>query len=319
VERSGGVLTRGLVAGLIGATVLALWFFLVDVAQGAPFRTPAMVGGALFGIPDIQASPGIITLFTAIHYAAFLAVGVLAAWAVSFLKRVPNILFGVVLGFILFDGVFFGSVAVTGVDVVGQLGWVEVLTGNMLAGVAMMSFFHTTGMVEAMSWWEVFRNNRILREGLIAGVAAGVVVAAWFLLVDVIQGRPFFTPSAIGSVLFLGATELAQVEVSFLIAAAYTPIHFLIFILVAVAAAALALQAEKQPPLLIGVFLLFVAFEAFFLGIMAVVAQFLLGPLAWWSIAIGNLLGVLVMAAYLWKVHPQLRGVMGHEAIEHPA
>jgi len=319
VERPGEILTRGLIAGAIGATVLALWFFLVDMAQGAPFRTPAMVGSALFGMDGLETDVGLIALFTLIHYSAFLLVGILAGWAISFLDRVPHIVFGLILGFLLFDGVFFGSVAVTGIDVVAQLGWVEVLTGNMVAGVAMMSFFHMTGSVQAISWWEAFTDNRVLREGVIAGIASGFMVATWFLIVDAIQGRPFFTPSALGSVMFLGATDLGQVDVSLWITAAYTPIHYAVFVAIGLAAAALAQQAESQPPILIGGFLLFVAFEAFFLGLMAVAAEFLLGPLAWWSIAIGNLVGVVVMMGYLWKAHPALRDVMGHEPIEHPA
>jgi len=319
VERGGAVWSRGVLAGVIGATVLAAWFLVVDLAQGEAFRTPAMIAGALLGVERVDTGIGMVFLFTAMHYTAFMLVGVAATWALTRLDVAPNFLFGLVLGFLLFDGVFFGSAAITGIDVVAELGWVEVLTGNMVAGMAMIGFLHLTGTVRHVAWWEALRDNRVLREGLIAGIAGGFVVATWFLIVDAVQGRPFFTPSALGSVLFLGATDLAQVEVSLWLTAAYTPIHYLVFVAVGIAAAALARQAERQPPLLIGVLLLFVAFEAFFLGIIAVVAEFLLGPLAWWSIAIGNLFAVLVIAGYLWRVHPKLRELMDGDAIERPA
>ncbi len=315
----GSIFLHGAVAGAVGAVVLALWFFLVDAAQGAPLRTPAMVGSALFGMDDMRASPGLIALFSLIHLVAFMVVGVLAAWAVSGLRRIPHLILGVVLGFLLFDVVFFGSAMVTGIDVVARLGWVEVLTGNMLAGLAIMNYFHLTGAVEGFSWVQALADSRIVREGIVGGLAAGIAVALWFLVVDLVQGRPFFTPSALGSVFFLGATDLAEVQVSFWVALAYTPLHFAVFGLVGTAASALASEAESQPPILIGAALLFITFEAFFMGVMAVVAEFLLGPLAWWSIAIGNFLAVGVLVGYLWKAHPQLRKVVRHGRLEQSA
>ncbi len=319
MEEKKNVLVPGAIAGLIGAGVVAVWFLLVDLAAGDPFRTPAMIGGALMGREDLQASPGLIAIFSVVHFLAFAAVGVGAAWALSQLERSPNVLMGMVLGFVLFNGVFFGSAAVTGIDVVGQLGWVEVLVGNLLAGIVMVSFLHQAGVTKRVDWSEALKEGTVLREGLIAGIASGFLVATWFLVVDTIQGRPFFTPSALGSVLFLGATDLNQVEVSMWVTAAYTPVHYAIFIPIGILAAAVAQQAERQPPVLIGAMLLFVAFEAFFLGLIAVVAEFLLGPLAWWNIAIGNLVAVLTIAGYLWRKHPKLAKVIASDRLERPA
>src|SRR5207237_708962 len=44
--------------------------------------------------------------------------------------------------------------------------------------------------------------SRILREGFIAGLIGAGAVALWFLIVDVIAGRPFFTPAMLGSAAF---------------------------------------------------------------------------------------------------------------------
>ena len=41
--------------------------------------------------------------------------------------------------------------------------------------------------------------TRILREGFIAGLIGAGAVALWFLIVDTIAGRPFFTPAMLGS------------------------------------------------------------------------------------------------------------------------
>lgn len=314
-----GVIGPGAVAGLVGAAILAGWFLVVDQAFGAPFRTPGMIGSILFGMEGLENSPGLIALFSIIHFGAFALTGVILAWALSQLDRAPNLLFGLVTGFILFNGVFFMSALGQGIDVVAELGWAEVLGGNLLAGIAMVSVLHAFGVTERLDWSGAFREGAIVREALFVGFISGFAVASWFLLVDALQGRPFFTPSALGSVLFLGAENLSDVNVSLWITAAYTPVHYAVFISIGFVASALVRQAREQPPILIGGFLLFVAFEAFFLGAIAILAEFLLGSLAWWNIALGNLVAVIVIGGYYWKKYPSLANVLATEPIERPA
>jgi hypothetical protein len=310
---------RGIVAGVVGATTLAFWFLLVDAAQGAPFRTPALLASSIMGMEDLQTRPGLIAFYTLIHYAAFVVVGIFTVWALSRVAWGPSILLGLVLGFVLFDLVFYASVYVTGIDVVQELGWVEVLAGNLIAGVSIMGYLHLTGDVRPVSWWEALADHRIVREGLGAGVVGAAAVAAWFFLFDLMQGRPLFTPGALGSALFLGASDLAAVEVNFWTVTGYTVFHLGAFMLVGLVASAIAWQAENTPPIILGAILLFVAFEALFLGLLAVVAEFLLGPLAWWSIAIGNLLAVVAMGYYLWKTHPGLREALAADPFDRTA
>jgi len=42
------VLKEGVVGGLLGAAVVALWFLIFDTARGKPLLTPALLGGAVF-------------------------------------------------------------------------------------------------------------------------------------------------------------------------------------------------------------------------------------------------------------------------------
>ncbi len=307
---------RGVAAGIIGATVLAFWFLLVDAAYGAPFRTPALLARSLLTVEGLETSPGLIALYTLVHYAAFILVGVGATWILLKLQTAPGILLGLVLGFLLFDIVFFASMTITGVDVVEELGWVEVLAGNLIAGVSVMGFLHLTGVARAVSWWEALADHQIVREGLVAGLVAGVAVAMWFFVIDAAQGRLFFTPGALGSALFLGATDIASIEVNVWTVLGYSLFHFAAFFAVGLIASAFAWQAEDTPPLILAAVLLFVAFEAFFLGLLAVVAEFLLGPLAWWSIALGNLLAVVAMGTYLWIKHPKLRQALAQDPFD---
>jgi len=315
---SKGILVRGGVAGAAGAAMLSLWFLLVDMAAGVPFRTPLLVASGFFGIAADSGVAGVVALFSGLHLFLFILLGSLVGWGMSQVERAPNVALGLVVGFALFVGSFYGD-GLVGIDLVAELGWAEVLVGNVLAGIVLVAVLHQTGITGRVQWWTALQERVVLREGLWAGFSSGFMVATWFLIVDTIQGRPFFTPSVLGSALFLGASDLSQVEISLWITAAYTPVHYGIIVPFGIAAAALAVEAEEQPPLLIGGILFFVAFEAFFLGIIAVAAEFILGSLAWWNIAIGNLVGVLTMVGYLWKKHPKLIRSLGTETIERSA
>jgi hypothetical protein len=313
------VWARGLIAGVLGATAMALWFLIIDAAQGVPFRTPALLASSLMGMEDLATRPGLITLYTFIHYAAFIMVGIGATWMLKWMEAAPGILLGLVLGFILFDIVFYASVYLTGIDVVAELGWVEVLVGNLIAGVSIMGYLYLTGATRGVTWWEALADHRIVREGLVAGVVGAAAVAAWFLVVDLARGQPLFTPGALGSALFLGASDVAAVEVTVWTVVGYSFFHFLAFAAVGLVASVIVSEAEKAPPLILGAILLFVVFEALFLGLLAIVAEFLLGPLAWWSIALGNLLAVVAMGFYLWKKHPGLREALASDPFDRTA
>src|SRR5262249_56862332 len=43
------VYREGIVAGILGAATIALWFFIIDIFSGRPFYTPSLLGSALFG------------------------------------------------------------------------------------------------------------------------------------------------------------------------------------------------------------------------------------------------------------------------------
>src|SRR5205809_5187456 len=79
--------------------------------------------------------------------------------------------------------------------------------------------------------------TRILREGFIAGLIGAGVVALWFLIVDIIAGRPFFTPAMLGSAVFWGVHDPALVVIEYSRIIGYTMIHVSAFIIVGTIAA----------------------------------------------------------------------------------
>src|SRR2546422_3090209 len=72
-------------------------------------------------------------------------------------------------------------------------------------------------------------------------------------------------------------------------------------------AAALAAEVEVAPPTLYLIVVSFAVFEFGFYIMLAVLAQPLLGALAWWNVAIGNAIAAYGMGYYLWRENPQIQ------------
>ena len=74
---------EGMIAGTIGATVVAGWFLMYDMAHGRPFRTPALLGAVLFqGLRDIgslRITPTLVLEYSLVHWATFVLFGCMAA------------------------------------------------------------------------------------------------------------------------------------------------------------------------------------------------------------------------------------------------
>lgn len=149
--------------------------------------------------------------------------------------------------------------------------------------------------------------GRILREGFVAGLIGAAAVALWFLAVDVVASKPFFTPAMLGSAVFWGETDPAAVVPAVPNVIGYTMLHIVLFALAGMVAAGLAAMVEKFPTTLFLVVVFFAIFEFGFYIIVAVVARPLLGALAWTNVAIGNLIAAAGMGYYLWRMHPHIR------------
>ena len=142
------------------------------------------------------------------------------------------------------------------------------------------------------------------REGTIAGIIGASSVALWFLMVDSIAGRPFFTPAILGASLFdllgvgFGGRGLATHV------AAYTVVHFAAFILIGIAAAMVMNALDRRPSLLVGFVALFLVFELCVIGAVALLSRSpLFGTIAWYQLGAANLLAAYFMGRYLWRAH----------------
>ena len=309
------IVVRGIVAGFIGATILAVWFLAADTLLGRPLYTPTFLAATLLRLDPPEVSFGAIAVYTLLHYAAFFAVGIAVAWLMGRLEVAPSILLGAVLGFLLFDIVFYFGVVFTGVEIVHELGWPSVLAGNLLAGIGLMAYLAQSLEKRGVSWLEGLSRNRIVREGVLAGLLGAAAVALWFLAFDLFRGQAFLTPGSLGSALFLGVRDLGDVEVTLLTVGGYTLVHVAAFAVAGLVAAVVFVAAERAPALLLLGLLMFVTFEAFFIGLLAVAAEWLLGALGWGAIGVGNLVATIAVGAYLLAVHPRLRYALVSEEL----
>ena len=147
-----------------------------------------------------------------------------------------------------------------------------------------------------------------VREGLLVGFIGATSVALWFLILNAIQGRDLlYTPTVLGKALFriLGPWG-GEPDIVYVIA--YTILHYGVFALVGILVTYVVHRAERQPSVLALFLVLFVVMEAGFYGATAILSdRSILGDLAWYQIGVANLLAAVLMGAYLWRHHPELR------------
>lgn len=146
VERS-TLYQQGIVAGTLGAATIALWFLVLDTIAGRPLYTPTVLGMALFrggaGLDapgTLPVSGDMVVAFTWVHVLIFVVVGGMASHLLAAAERMPNLGFGVVILFVVFE---FGFIAVTMIfaePALHALAWPAILVGNTLAATVMCTY-----------------------------------------------------------------------------------------------------------------------------------------------------------------------------------
>src|SRR4051812_5871510 len=132
---------RGAMAGLLGAVVVAVWFFALDLLAGHPLRTPAALGSSLlFGKTTIEMSARVIIAYCVFHFAAFILAGLLFVWITERIEHKPSFLFFALLFLILGEALALANFATYAQWGLGGLGVWSVLVANLLA-VAVMAWY----------------------------------------------------------------------------------------------------------------------------------------------------------------------------------
>jgi hypothetical protein len=139
---------EGIVAGLVGAATIAVWFLVLDGISGRPFYTPNVLGTALFRRGEGLASPEtlaisleMVLMFTWVHGLAFAAIGGIVAWLLSLAERNPSIGFGFLILFVVLEFGFLVVAMIFAAPVLRALAWPAVVVANLLAAMAMAAYF----------------------------------------------------------------------------------------------------------------------------------------------------------------------------------
>jgi len=136
---------NGLVAGMIGASVVAVWFLILDLAtRGVPFFTPSLLGSIIFAglTPDevTGLSGAAIFAYTGLHAILFLGAGIALAWMFSQFERNPQVGVVLLLLFVTFEAILWG----VGVSIIpalaGFVGAWAIMVANVASAVAMFAF-----------------------------------------------------------------------------------------------------------------------------------------------------------------------------------
>jgi hypothetical protein len=137
------IVTEGIVVGTAGAAVVAAWFLLYDVAAGMPFRTPALLGAAIFeGLRDPAAlviTPALVLKYTVAHGLAFVAFGMAVAGLFALVDYERRVLFAVFMLFCCFEVFVVGMVTTLAERLIEEIPVWAILGGNFLSAVAMLA------------------------------------------------------------------------------------------------------------------------------------------------------------------------------------
>ncbi len=137
----------GAIAGIIGATVIAIWFLFLDAVTRLPLYTPTVLGEGLFlGEQSLASNAGgqvslkLTLMYSGVHGLVFMVLGVIAAYSVLLPKRNLHLGISLLLLFAILELGFVGTAFVIAKPVLDELTWPIVLIGNFLAAAGMACY-----------------------------------------------------------------------------------------------------------------------------------------------------------------------------------
>lgn len=140
------VVREGIVAGIIGATSVAVWFFIIDMIAGHPLQTPAALGHgffSFFGSTMGESETLHVAGYTVVHYLAFCALGIGASAMVNVSEKVPAALAGLFILFVASQLAFYGATAILSMSAaLGGMTWWSVGLANLIAAVGMGRYLY---------------------------------------------------------------------------------------------------------------------------------------------------------------------------------
>ncbi len=151
------------------------------------------------------------------------------------------------------------------------------------------------------------RENSWVVEGLVTGLIGYGTVVALFAVINLLSGRALFhTAALLGSALFFGLEDAADLVMAPAPIIAYNGVHILVSLLIGLGAGWLVFQAEKHRPLWYVAFFIFLAGFIYTVVIMGVFAAEVAHLLSWTLILLANVAAGVTAGGYLWWQHRRL-------------
>jgi hypothetical protein len=144
----------------------------------------------------------------------------------------------------------------------------------------------------------------VAEDGILTGIVGAAVVAVWFLILDIARGQIFFTPSLLGSVLFLGQSPDQAISVNSFVIFAYTGLHGVLFLMAGLVLGWMFAMFERNPQFGTILLLLFLLFESILFSFEAGIFPNLMGTMGTLAVASGNLFAAVTMFWFLLRRHP---------------
>jgi len=137
----------GIIAGLIGAAIVAIWFLFMDTVTRLPLYTPTVLGeGLLLKEQSLASNAGelvslkLTVIYSGVHGLVFMVLGVIAAYLLLLPKRKLHLGIVLIALFAVLELGFVGSAFFVAKPVLDELAWPIVLTGNFLAAAGMACY-----------------------------------------------------------------------------------------------------------------------------------------------------------------------------------
>jgi hypothetical protein len=150
-------------------------------------------------------------------------------------------------------------------------------------------------------------SHSVMAEGTDVGIIGGLAVALWFLVLDMIAGNPFQTPSLLGQVVLFGDSTPNTSRIVFGAILVYTAFHFAVFALLGMGLVILVHWGERDAVVRYALLPVFLVFEVMFYGLLEVFSERTNELFPFWAVLTANTLAAISMGLYLWYKHPEFR------------
>jgi hypothetical protein len=145
---AGEFVLEGMMVGVMGACIVALWLLLVDFVQREAFFTPSLLADHLLGRDEdahaLSVDLARVSAVAVVHGGLFVLFGIAAAWVVSRYVKHPSVVGLFVALFVALEGGFLVGSALLIPGAAGEIGHLAIVVGNALAAFAMALYLRRT-------------------------------------------------------------------------------------------------------------------------------------------------------------------------------